>query len=31
MQEINNTQYFNVQKDMDFEVKDVIARIYEGI
>lgn len=25
MQEINNTQYFNVQKDMDFEVKDVIA------
>ena len=28
MQEINNTQYFNVQKDMDFEVKDVIARIY---
>lgn len=30
MQEINNTQYFNVQKDMDFEVKDVIARIYEA-
>lgn len=29
MQEINNTQYFNVQKDQDFEVKDVIARIYE--
>ena len=31
MQEINNTQYFNVQKDMDFEVKDVIARIYEAL
>ena len=31
MQEIDNTQYFNVQKDMDFEVKDVIARIYEAL
>ena len=31
MQEINNTQYFKVQKDMDFEVKDVIARIYEAL
>ena len=31
MQEINNTQYFNVQKDMDFEVKDVIAHIYEAL
>lgn len=31
MQEINNTQYFNVQNDMDFEVKDVIARIYEAL
>ena len=31
MQELNNTQYFNVQKDMDFEVKDVIARIYEAL
>ena len=31
MQEINNTQNFNVQKDMDFEVKDVIARIYEAL
>lgn len=31
MQEINNTQYFNVQKDQDFEVKDVIASIYEAL
>ena len=31
MQEINNTQYFNVQNDMDFDVKDVIARIYEAL
>lgn len=31
MQEINNTQYFNVQKDQEFEVKDVIARIYEAL
>ena len=31
MQEINNTQYFNVEKDIDFEVKDVIARIYEAL
>jgi uncharacterized protein (UPF0297 family) len=31
MQEINNTQYFNVQKEQDFEVKSVIARIYEAL
>lgn len=31
MQEINNTQYFKVQKDQDFEVKDVIAAIYQAL
>ena len=31
MQEINNTQYFNVQKDQEIEVKDVIPKIYEAL
>ena len=31
MQEINNTQYFKVQKDQDIEVKDVIAEVYEAL
>ncbi len=31
MQEINNTQYFKVQKEQEFEVKDVIAEIYEAL
>ncbi len=31
MQEINNTQYFKVQKEQEIEVKDVIARIYEAL
>ncbi len=31
MQEINNTQYFNIRNDEDFKVKDVIARIYEAL
>ena len=31
MQEINNTQYFNVQKDQEIEVEDVIAKIYEAL
>ena len=31
MQEINNTQYFKVQKEQEFEVKDVIAKIYEAL
>ncbi len=28
MQEINNTQYFRVQKDQDIEVKDVVEQVY---
>ena len=31
MQEINNTQYFKVQKDQDIEVKDVIADVYFNV
>ena len=31
MQEINNTQYFKVQKDQEIEVKDVIAQVYEAL
>ena len=26
MQEVNNTQYFKVQKDQDIEVKDVVEQ-----
>ena len=28
MQEVNNTQYFKVQKDQDIEVKDVVEQGY---
>lgn len=28
MQEINNTQYFKVQKEQDIEVKDVVEQVY---
>lgn len=31
MQEINNTQYFKVQKEPDIAVKDVIALIYTAL
>lgn len=31
MQEINNTQYFKVQKDQDIEVKDIIAKVYKAL
>lgn len=31
MQEISNTQYFKVQKEQEFEVRDVIAQIYEAL
>lgn len=31
MQEINNTQYFKVQKEQEIEVEDVIERIYEAL
>lgn len=31
MQEINNTQYFKVQKEQVFEVKDVIASVYQAL
>lgn len=31
MQEINNTQYFKVQKEQEMEVRDVIERIYEAL
>lgn len=31
MQEINNTQYFKVQKDQEYEVRDIIADIYEAL
>lgn len=28
MQEINNTQYFKVQKEQDMEVKDILKSVY---
>lgn len=31
MQEINNTQYFQVQKEQEISVKDIIAKVYEAL
>lgn len=31
MQEINNTQYFKVQKEQEIEVKDIIASVYSAL
>lgn len=31
MQEVNNTQYFKVQKEQEIEVKDVVAEVYEAL
>ena len=31
MQEVNNTQYFKVQKDQDIEVKDVVEQVYSAL
>ena len=31
MQEFNHTQYFKVEDNNDFEVRDVIASVYEAL
>lgn len=31
MQEINNTQYFKVDVDKDYDVRDVIASVYAAL
>lgn len=31
MQEINNTQYFKVQKEQEVEAKDIIASVYKAL
>ncbi len=31
MQEVNNTQYFKVQKEQTIEVKDVVEQVYEAL
>ncbi len=31
MQEINNTQFFKFQRDQQFDVKDVIDRVYDAL
>ncbi len=31
MQEINNTQYFKVQKEQELEVREVIASVYDAL
>ena len=31
MQEVNHTQYFKVEKEQEFEVKDVIASVYSAL
>ena len=31
MQDLNNTQYFRVEKDVELPVTDVIAKVYEAL
>ncbi|MFW5629287.1 MAG: IreB family regulatory phosphoprotein [Acetivibrio ethanolgignens] len=31
MQEMNNTQYFKVQKEQEVEAKDIIASVYKAL
>lgn len=31
MQEINNTQYFDVQKEPEIQVKDILASVYDAL
>lgn len=31
MQEINNTQYFKVQKEQEIKVKDILASVYVAL
>lgn len=31
MQEINNTQYFKVQKEQEIEARDIIAAVYQAM
>lgn len=31
MQELNHTQFFNVQKEPELQVKDVLAAVYEAL
>ena len=31
MNEINNTQYFNVDFDADYDVRDIIAAVYKAL
>jgi len=31
MQEINNTQYFKVQKEQDIEARDILAKVYDAM
>lgn len=31
MQEINNTQYFKVQKEQEVEARDIIAAVYKAL
>jgi uncharacterized protein (UPF0297 family) len=31
MQDLNNTQYFRVEKDVELPVSDVIAKVYEAL
>ena len=31
MNEINNTQFFNVDYDADYDVRDIIAAVYEAL
>lgn len=31
MQEVNNTQYFKIQKEQEYDVRDIIDRVYEAL
>lgn len=31
MQEVNNTQFFKVQKEPEIQVKDIIASVYDAL
>lgn len=31
MEDMKNTQFFRVQKEQDFEVKDIIAAVYDAL
>lgn len=31
MQEVNNTQYFKIEKEQEYDVRDIIDKVYEAL